>query len=250
MNPLLHILHDDDDLLAVKKPAGLVCHPTKGDVYSSLISRVRLHLGEASDPRLVNRLDRETSGIVVIAKTAAVDAGLKKRFTQRAVQKEYAAIVHGHPVPDAGTCDQPLGPDANSPVAIMDTVRADGKKAVTHWRVLQRFVRAEGNFSLLEVVPESGRKHQIRIHLAHLGHPVVGDKIYGGDPLHYLSFINHQLTRGQRIRLLTPCHALHAARLQFEWRNTQFDFRAEPEPWFNDFAASRPCPPDWEERYL
>jgi 23S rRNA pseudouridine1911/1915/1917 synthase len=250
MTPLLNILHEDDDLLAVHKPAGLVCHPTKGDAYSSLISRVRLHLGETSDPRLVNRLDRETSGIVVIAKSGSVDAGLKKRFTQRAVRKEYAAIVHGHPAADAGTCEQPLGPADNTPVAIMDAVRADGKKSVTHWRMLRRFTRAEGNFSLLHVVPESGRKHQIRIHLAHIGHPVVGDKIYGGDPQLYLSFINRRLTREQRLKLLTPCHALHAGRLQFEWRNVNFDFRAEPEPWFTDFAQGLPCPPDWEERYL
>lgn len=250
MNPLLNIVHEDADLLAVNKPAGLVCHPTKGDVYSSLISRVRLHLGETSDPRLVNRLDRETCGIVVIAKTESVDSGLKKRFTQRAVQKEYTAIVHGHPAADSGTCDQPLGPADNSPVAIMDVVRADGKKAVTHWRVSRRFERTEGPFTLLHVAPESGRKHQIRIHLAHLGHPIVGDKIYGGDPMLYLAFINRQLTREQRQQLLTPCHALHAGRLQFEWRNVNFDFRAEPEPWFNEFAAGLPCSPDWAERYL
>jgi len=250
MSPLLRIVHEDADLLAVNKPAGLVCHPTKGDVYSSLISRVRLHLGETSDPRLVNRLDRETSGIVVLAKNASVDAGLKKRFTERAVEKEYTAIVHGHPGADSGTCDAPLGPAENSPVTIMDAVRADGKKSVTHWGVLNRFEREEGKFSLLRVVPESGRKHQIRIHLAHLGHPIVGDKMYGGDPMLYLDFAKRQLTREQRELLLTPCQALHAGRLQFEWRNTRFDLRAEPEAWFTEFIAGLPCSPDWAERYL
>ena len=249
-DPLLNVVHEDDDLLAVNKPAGLVCHPTKGDVYSSLISRVRLHLGENSDPRLVNRLDRETSGIVILAKSASVDAGLKKRFTERNVTKEYTAIVHGHPEHDESTCAAPLGTAEDSPVAIMDAVRADGKAAVTHWRVLRRFERAEGPFALLHVQPESGRKHQIRIHLAHSGHPIVGDKLYSGDPMLYLDFARRCMTADQRRRLLTPCQALHAGRLQVEWRNTHFDFRADPEPWFIDFLDGKPCPPEWAERFI
>ena len=96
MEKLFDIIHEDADLLAINKPAGLVCHPTKGDVYSSLISRVRLHLGEGAPAHLVNRLDRETSGVILIAKSPEADAALKKLFALRRVEKEYLGIAHGH----------------------------------------------------------------------------------------------------------------------------------------------------------
>ena len=171
---MLNVIHEDADLLVVQKPAGLVCHPTKDGEMSSLIGRVRLHLaGRASSragaivpeqsgadssaamPHLINRLDRETSGIVLIAKNSPAAGELGKIFESRAVEKEYLAIVHGHVVPERGTIDAPLGKDEQSIVAIKDCVRPDGAPAQTDFFVKRRFVRA--------LQPDGGKTLPLRV---------------------------------------------------------------------------------------
>ena len=268
MEKLFDIIFEDDDLLVVNKPAGLVCHPTKNGEMSSLVGRVRLHLNFSlsaanavevvpssvlrppssnPQPHLVNRLDRETSGVVIIAKNAVVAGELGKILESRAFEKEYVAIVHGHVVAEQGIIEAPLGQDESSIVAIKDRVRTDGAPSQTDYWVEKRFIRElprpsaighpPSSFSLLCVKPLTGRKHQIRIHLAHLGHPIVGDKLYGGDEDLYLALVQNRLTGEQRARLILENHALHACAVRFTWRDQPRAFTCAPEPWFTGFVG-------------
>jgi 23S rRNA pseudouridine1911/1915/1917 synthase len=135
--------------------------------------------------------------------------------------------------------DAPLGRDENSRVWIKDCVRPDGALSHTEYWAQRSFTRPEGDFTLLRVVPHTGRKHQIRIHLAHRGHPIVGDKLYSGDEDLYLDFVKSRLTEEQRRRLILPNQALHARSVQWVWRDREWTFRAEPERWFVEFAGGK-----------
>lgn len=233
---LFPLLHEDDDLLVLHKPAGLVCHPTKGDEYSSLISRVRLHLRATAEPKMVHRLDRETSGVMIFGKTAGSALALRQLWESGLVTKEYLAIVHGSVAADEGVINAPLGKNESSAVAIADCVRPDGSKARTRWRLEKRFRREGADYSLLRVRLDTGRKHQIRIHLRHVGHPLVGDKIYGPDEQLYLAFVERRLTPEQERQLILPWQALHAGRLWLPWNGRELEFFSAPEPWFAAFA--------------
>lgn len=206
---MLNIVEETSDYIILDKPGELVCHPTKGDAYSSLIGRLRLYFeGTDVEPRFVNRLDRETSGLVVVSKNRAYHKILYHQL--EGAEKTYWAAVEGRMASDDGLIEQPIGKDEGSAVAVKQTVRQDGKASRTRWKVLARAEDA----SLLEVRLDTGRMHQIRVHLSWLGHPVVGDKLYGGDETLYLELAAQSWTPRLEATLASRRQLLSAVELR------------------------------------
>ena len=201
------ITHEDGRLLVINKPGDIVCHPSKAGPWSSLVGAAREYTGLPT-MHLVFRLDRETSGIVVLAKDAGMAGRLQKAMQQRRVGKAYLAVLTGVMAAPVSV-DQPLGHDTASPVFIKSAVVAGGQPAVTRFTPFA----TGGGFTLVRVVTETGRKHQIRAHAQWLGHGLVGDKIYGPDARLYLDFIDHGWTAALSERLLLPRQALHCAEI-------------------------------------
>jgi 23S rRNA pseudouridine1911/1915/1917 synthase len=228
------ILHEDERLFVINKPGDVVCHPSKHGPWSSLVGAAREYLGRPT-VHLVFRLDRETSGVVVLAKEPRMASRLQTAMQERRVGKRYAAILTGD-LPAAARVDQPLGPDTASPVYMKSAVvAAGGQAAVTVFEPRSR----AGGCTYAEVVTETGRKHQIRAHAQWLGHPIVGDKIYGPDARHYLDFIDHGWTPALAAALLLPRQALHCARIDLEPAGLPFVFAAPLAPDLAAFAAER-----------
>lgn len=222
------ILDETEDWLVVDKPAPLQIHPSKpADVGLTLWDGLRAMLSyeivNGGHVSIVNRLDRETSGVVLVAKNAETARRFGKAMMRRQCAKTYLAIVRGWPRWEARALDAPIlraGEVMDSPIWVKQMVHPDGSPSVTEFRVLEKFERrvkdARLPFALVEARPLTGRMHQIRVHLAHLGFPVVGDKIYGGDESCYLEFIETGWTPALERRLLIPRQALHSQRLEFE----------------------------------
>jgi 23S rRNA pseudouridine1911/1915/1917 synthase len=212
----LTIVHEDGHLLVLDKPAGLVVHPGAGVATGTLVHALLHHapeiagVGGAGRPGIVHRLDKETSGLMVVARTPAAHRALVEMLRARAVRRRYLAIVWGLPRAASGRIEGPIGRDPRQRKR-MAVVARGGKPARTRWRVRERLVGA----ALLEVTLDTGRTHQIRVHLAHIGHPVVGDPLYGGRGRAQLSRTAGERSLRAVVLDALPRQALHAAGLEF-----------------------------------
>jgi len=178
----LAIVHEDDDVLVVDKPAGMVVHPGAGHARATLAAAALAHapgiatVGGARRPGIVHRLDKDTSGLLVIAKSQRAYDSLTRQLAARTVTRRYVALVHGRMRTASGVVDAPIGRDPRHRQRMAVLPEGKGKRAITRWQVVERFPQC----TRLDVRLETGRTHQIRVHLASLGHPVLGDRVYGG----------------------------------------------------------------------
>jgi 23S rRNA pseudouridine1911/1915/1917 synthase len=217
--------------VVVDKPPFLLIHPTKPNDAPTLWKQLRellaFEIASGGQISIVSRLDRETSGLVLVAKTAAAARDFGLLMQQHRLGKEYLAIVFGWPEWEHKLVDAPLdrqGKHQHSVIWLKQTIHVAGARAQTEFFVERRFRRSTSSgdrFSVIRAIPRTGRTHQIRVHLASIGHSIVGDKIYGPDEQLYLRFIETGWTQELEQRLLLPRHALHSAKLavkdQREW---------------------------------
>ena len=232
----LNIVYEDDAVIVIDKPAGLVMHPAAGHAQGTLVNALIAHCGDSLSsiggvkrPGIVHRLDKDTSGLMVIAKTDRSHRALSKQFADKAegpLERAYLALVWGAPAQPKGTIDAPL--DRHPHAREKRAVRDGGREAVTHWEVVERFAGADGKpvAALMSCRLETGRTHQIRVHLAHIGHPVMGDETYA------TGFKTKAARLGSAAQAALTAlgrQALHAEHLGFEHpvSGEFLDFRAD-----------------------
>jgi 23S rRNA pseudouridine1911/1915/1917 synthase len=210
----LNIIYEDDDLLVVDKPAGLAVHPAPGHPGHTLINAILSHfphladIGDSLRPGVVHRLDKDTSGVMLVAKNRAAQANLINQFKSRSIMKAYLALIKGRLTPERGIIEAAIGRDPRNRKRM--AVVTLGREARTEYQV----IKYTGNYTLLEVMPETGRTHQIRVHLSAIGYPVVGDVVYGVKS----AYLSRQF--------------LHACRLGFKLPSTgeYVEFKSELPP--------------------
>lgn len=215
-------LKDDNDVVLFNKPALVVCHPSKKGPWSSLAGACREGLGHQRS-HLIARLDRETSGIILFAKHRLAARHLQMALEQRKVSKRYLAILEGE-LSESILVDAALGKATDSLVYSKSAVRESGKRQEAQTRFIP--IHSAGGYTLAQVEPLTGRKHQIRVHAAHLGHSVIGDKLYGPDETLFLDFIENGWSDSLASKLPLNRHALHAYRMTFELEDGPRDFVA------------------------
>ena len=205
----LNIVHEDADLIVVDKPAGLVVHPAAGNLDGTLVNALLHHcrgelsgIGGVARPGIVHRIDKDTSGLLVVAKSDRAHEGLAQQFKAHSIDRLYAAIVYGLPQPSAGTVDTWIGRSDADRKKMAVHREGRGKHAVTHYRTIERLAGA----ALVECKLETGRTHQVRVHMAHLGHPLIGDPVYSRDRKGFKTILETLRFKRQ---------ALHAKRLGF-----------------------------------
>ncbi|HML38006.1 MAG TPA: RluA family pseudouridine synthase [Bacillota bacterium] len=176
----IDIVYEDEDVLVVDKPKGMVVHPAAGNYTGTLVNAILYHCKTLSSingvirPGIVHRIDKDTSGLLMIAKNDAAHRSLAEQLSSHSITRAYRAVVYNNFQNDEGTVDAPIGRDPKNRLKMAVTA-VNGKEAVTHYRVLQRF----GSFTYIEARLETGRTHQIRVHMAHINHPLLGDAVYG-----------------------------------------------------------------------
>lgn len=201
----LRIVYEDADMIVIDKPAGMVVHPSAGHDAGTIVNAVLAHAPDVADlgdgvaplrPGIVHRLDKDTSGLLVVAKNEQALRFLSEQFKQRATEKTYVALLHGHLSPARGEIEAPIGRDPRFRQRM--AVVAGGRAARTGYSI----VRYVGACTLVEAMPHSGRTHQIRVHFASIGHPVAGDSVYGAKP--GLAGLHRQFLHATRLRIRLP----------------------------------------------
>lgn len=200
----LDIVYEDEYLLVVDKPKGMVVHPANGNYDGTLVNALMHHCGDSLSgingvirPGIVHRIDKDTSGLLIVAKTDAAHIGLAEQIKEHSFTRAYEAVVYGNIKDDEGTICQPIGrnPKDRKKMAVVYT---NSKPATTHYKVLQRF----GSFTHIRCVLETGRTHQIRVHMAFIGHPIAGDSVYG--PKKVITELNGQCLHAKQIGFVHP----------------------------------------------
>jgi 23S rRNA pseudouridine1911/1915/1917 synthase len=225
----LEIIYEDEDLIVINKPAGLVVHPGAGIGAGTLANALAYHFQQLSSgsgplrPGIVHRLDKDTSGLLVVAKNDVVHERLAAQWRRREVEKTYVGLVYGIPTSTQGRIDAPLGRHPFHRIKMAVRPENKGRPALTVYRVTETFSDA----ALLELQLKTGRTHQIRVHLAHIHHPIVGDEVYGAG---YKTKIKDPVVRDAIDQL--GRHFLHAATLRFQHPRTQhhLEFQSDPPP--------------------
>jgi 23S rRNA pseudouridine1911/1915/1917 synthase len=227
------IVYEDHRFLVINKPGNLLVHPTgpgrPDTLWDELQRLLAFEIVNGARISFVNRLDRETSGLILVAKSSEAARQLSFMIAHHRIRKTYTAIVFGWPAEEAFVVDQPLlrqGIVRPSKIWLKQAVHPGGSPALTFFRVLNRFTIRDRPFAVIAAEPKTGRTHQIRVHLTHAGYPIVGDKIYGPDENCYLEFIETDWSSSLEATLLLSRQALHASALSFEFQGASFSFEA------------------------
>ncbi len=217
----LDIVYEDDDLLVINKPAGLVVHPGAGNWESTLVNALLYHCGNSLSgiggvrrPGIVHRLDKDTSGLMLAAKSDKAHAGLSAQLSDRTLSRCYRALAWGVPDLRCGTVDQPIGRHPTNRLKMAVTSHSGAREAVTHYEIKDTYGKAA---SLIECKLETGRTHQIRVHMAHIRHPLMGDPFYGAQPTAMAAALKKGGYSPEATDLIMnfPRQALHAFRISF-----------------------------------
>jgi 23S rRNA pseudouridine1911/1915/1917 synthase len=217
----LTIVHEDADLIVVDKPAGLVVHPAAGNLDGTLVNALLHHcegqlsgIGGVARPGIVHRIDKDTSGLLVVAKSDKAHEGLARQFKDHSIDRLYAAIVYGVPVPGSGTVDAWVGRSDADRKKMAVHREGRGKHAVTHYRMVERLQGA----AMVECRLETGRTHQVRVHMHHIGHPLIGDPVYGRERKGFKSILETLGFKRQALhaKSLGFIHPVTAERLLFQ----------------------------------
>jgi 23S rRNA pseudouridine1911/1915/1917 synthase len=231
------VLGEDEDFLAVGKPAGLLVHPTRPGgpwtLWDGLCGLLGYELTTGGQVSIINRLDRETSGVVVVAKTRPAARLAGAAMEAREVEKSYTAMVFGWPDWDEMSLDAPIlrrGEVMPSDVHLERMIHESGAPALTKFKVQRRGACHRGRYAVVQASPQTGRTHQIRLHLAHLGFPILGDKLYARGSHWYLQFIETGWTPELEERLWLPRHALHCSQMAIAGRVWKCPLPADLQP--------------------